>query len=264
MTSSKASSSRSNSALIALILKTVGIVIILAALLDIIVVPLPFQPLNTEWRVNFTEAVVDRGIVPLVGLALLFTGFWFDGTRRTGGRRKAWQSLRFWALLLAGILGLFYLILFPFHLNNVRLSQQQFVQQIDQRATQAEAELDNRLSGELTQRRAQIGQLLANPDQLDQAIASGQLPQEQADLLRQFQQNPQALDTYLDQQVDQLRTQLQTQIGVEKQQALGQARISALKSGLRIGIGSLLLAIGYLIVSWTGLKSFGKSARRTG
>jgi hypothetical protein len=259
---SKASSSRSNSALVSLTLKTVGIIITLAALLDILILPFPFQPLNSDWRIDFTTQVVDRGIVPLVGLAFLFTGLWFDGNRRSTSRRKAWQTLRFWALLLAGLLGLFYLILFPFHLNNVRLGNRQIIEQVNQQAQQAEAQLDTRLSSELTQQRAQIGQLLANPEQLNQAIESGQVPEEQATLLRQFQENPQALDQYLNQRVDELRTQLQGQVGVEREQALRLARINALKSGLRVGIGSLLLAIGYLIVSWSGLRRFGKAPAR--
>lgn len=261
MTSSKPSSSRLNAALVARILKTVGIVLTLAALLDILIAPLPYQPLNAEWRIQFAGAMVDRGLIPLVGIALLFIGLWIEGNRRAA-RRKTWQTLRFWALLLAGILGLFYLILFPFHLNNVRLSNQRTVEQVNQQATQAETQIDPQLSSELTRQRARIGQLIANEEQLNQVIESGQIPPEQAELLRQFQSNPQAIDQYLNQQIERGREELQTQVRARKQQALQQAKITALKSGLQVGLGSLLLAIGYLIVSWTGLKNVGRAPRR--
>lgn len=252
-------SSRRNSQLVSLTLKTAGIVIILAALLDMIILSIPFQPLDAQWRVTFVTQLVDRGVVPLVGLALLLTGYWFDTNRSVAPKpRKNWTDPRFGVLILASVLGFLYLVLFPFHLNNVRLLHAQAVEQVNQQSTQAENQLEGRLNQEVAQQRAQIGQLLENPALIDQAAQANQITQEQATLLRQFEQNPQALDQFLGQRVEELRTQLQTQIAVRREEALQSARTEALKSGLRIGVSSLLLAIGFIVIGWSGLKNSGQ------
>jgi len=90
------------------ILKTVGIIITLSALIDFFILPIPYRLLDRQWQLAFTTQFVDRGIVPLVGLALLFAGYWIDNAvggvdeRRSGRTRE----LRFWALLMASLLHL--------------------------------------------------------------------------------------------------------------------------------------------------------------
>jgi hypothetical protein len=256
--SSKALSSRQSAPLAARSLKVVGIIIILAAFLDIFVLPIPYQPLDRQWQISFVTQVVDRGIVPMVGLALLLTGFWIDSLVGIGNRRPAWQDLRFWAFLLASLLGLFYILAIPLHLNNIRVVGNQALEKIEQEATQAESQLGTRLNQEVGQQREQINQLLSNEDLLNQALQSGQVSQEQAQLLQQFKQDPQSLDQFIGQRVDQLKTQVETEIGVRREQAISSAKLDTLKSGLRIGIGSLFLAIGYVFISWTGLRNLGQ------
>ncbi|MGL6139751.1 MAG: HpsJ family protein, partial [Planktothrix sp.] len=58
-------------------------------------------------------------------------------------------------------------------------------------------------------------------------------------------------------QADNLPTQLSTQIRDRKQELETQAKTQSLKSSLRTGISSLLLAIGYITLGWTGLKGLG-------
>lgn len=254
MTSKKVSSSRSVSSLIAHILKTVGIVITLAALLDMFLLPIPYQVAEQQWQIDFVTAFVDRGIVPLIGLVLFLTGFAVDGS--SAERKAAWQDPRFWAFILASVLGIAYVLMFPFHLNNVRLANQSAIEAVNQQATQAETELNERLQTEIESRRQQINQLLtASNDQIDQLVQGGQLSQEQADLVKQFKAAPNTVEPFLKQQGEELQTQLQAEIGLRKKQAQESRQTADLKSGLRIGLGSLLLAIGFSIVGWTGLKN---------
>ncbi|NJO77069.1 MAG: hypothetical protein HC827_00135 [Cyanobacteria bacterium RM1_2_2] len=254
MTSKKLSSSRPVSSLIAHILKTVGIVITLAALLDMFLLPIPYQLAEQQWQINFVTAFVDRGIVPLVGLVLFLTGFAVDGS--SVERKAAWQDPRFWAFILASVLGVAYVLMFPFHLNNVRLANQSAIETVNQQATQAETELNERLQSEIEARRQQISQLLtASDDQIAQLVQGGQLTQEQAEVVKRFKAEPQSVEPFLKQQGEELQTQLQTEIGLRKKQAQEARRTEDLKSGLRIGIGSLLLAIGFSIVGWTGLRN---------
>lgn len=255
MSSSKASGSRQFASYVPLALKTAGVVLILAALLDILILPYPYQ-INRQWQIGFVAQVVDRGIVPLVGIVLITLGYWVDSvSNKVTGKAILWQDLRFWAYLLASILGLFYLIAGPGHILNVRANYNEAITRIGQEATQAESELQNRLQLEVGQQRQQLERLLSSPQQVTRALESGQLPPEQADLLRQFQQNPQALDQFVERRTNELRTQLETQVRVRREQALQQASTDTLKSGLRIGLSSLLLAIGYIIVGWFGLRT---------
>ena len=63
----------------ALTVKVVGIILILSFLLDFLILIFPFQPTDRLWQINLATALVDRGIVPLVGIGMLFVGYWIDG-----------------------------------------------------------------------------------------------------------------------------------------------------------------------------------------
>jgi hypothetical protein len=239
----------SPSLLVSRTLKTVGVVIILATLLDIAIAAIPYSFLDRQWQIGFTTQLVDRGIVPMVGLVLFLTGSWIESN--ADGDRQGFQTLsKTVVVALSTFLCVIYLILFPTHLGNVRWSNAQAVEQINQRATQAEAELGNRLTTEVENQRAQITQLLgATDEQLTQLIDNNQLSKEQADLIRKFKANPKEVEPFLNKRIEETKAQLQTQVGTEKAQAEKTAQTEALKSGLRIGISSLLLAAGFGIIS---------------
>lgn len=48
----------------ALALKTVGLILIVSALLDYVILAIPFNPLQREWQLSFTTQIVDRGVIP--------------------------------------------------------------------------------------------------------------------------------------------------------------------------------------------------------
>lgn len=255
MTPQKLSNSRSVSSLIAQILKISGLIITLVAVFDMLVTPLPYQFGDRQWQIDLVTALVDRGIVPLVGIVLFLTGFGIDGTSSETGRRAMWQDPRFWAFLLASLLGLIYVLAFPLHLINVQQSNQVAVEEVNQQASQAETELNNRIQTEIESRRQQISQLLAaSDDQLQQLTQNGQLTQDQANLIKQFKADPNSVDPFLQKQADELRQKFQSELDSRKQQAQESRKTQDLKSGLRVSISSLLLAIGFITVGWTGLR----------
>ncbi|MBU7582197.1 MAG: HpsJ family protein [Nostoc sp. TH1S01] len=261
----------------ALALKVIGVVLILSFLLDFLILLLPFQPTDRGWQINLSTALVDRGIVPMVGLGSLLIGYWIDGSN--DGSPKG-IDLRFPAFILSSVLGLIFLLIFPLHLNNVNQAKAQTVSQISQEADQAETQLKNQLNqfqaqlntdqgkAQLEQLRAQakaqFSDLLKDDQKYKQALENPQLPQSQKDLLKKFKANPQELDKFIAQQTDPqgLANQRLTQIRQRKEDAEKQARDNAWKSGLRIGMSSLLLSIGYIIIGWTGLR--GGGALQTG
>ncbi|MGL5134454.1 MAG: hormogonium polysaccharide biosynthesis protein HpsJ [Planktothrix sp.] len=263
----KATSSRQFSTATSLILKLVGVILIFSSLVDFLVLLIPPNFLNRGWQISVTSDLVDRGIVPMVGMALVFIAFWMDAATEGNVKpAKPLASLRFWVSLLASLLGLLYLLLFPLHLNNTRLARAEALAEINQQATQAQTQLENQIGStqfqqQIQQRKTQLKDQFAglsqNPEALNQALANPNLPPEVRQILEQSKSNPQAVEEFLNQQADNLPTQLSTQIRDRKQELETQAKTQSLKSSLRTGISSLLLAIGYITLGWTGLKGLG-------
>jgi hypothetical protein len=258
----------------ALTVKVVGIICILSFFVDFLILLLPFQPTDRVWQINLATALVDRGIVPLVGLGLLFAAYWIENAD-AGSDRPQGIDLRFPSVIISSILGLMFLLIFPLHLNNVNQAKTQTVNRITQEADQAEAQLNNRftqLQAQLntdqgkaqldqlrTQTKAQFSEILKDDQRYKQALESSQIPPNIKELLKKAKTDPQALDKAIEQQTDiqTLRTQQLSQVRQRREDAQQQAKDAAWKSGLRIGISSLLLSIGYIIIGWTGLRGMG-------
>ncbi|MGB7710078.1 MAG: HpsJ family protein [Microcoleus sp.] len=266
----KATNSRQFSSVAARTLKVVGIILILSALLDCIVLSLPGETsdiLNRGWQLAAATQIVDRGIIPLMGIALLMTGFWVDSSTGVSiERRNFWLDLRFWALLISSLLGLIYLLLVPVHLNNTRLELKDALVQVDREAGQAEGQLEAQMKSEQfktqieqlkSQRRSEISALLQDEGKMAQALKSPEVPKELKAVLQESKNDPKALDKFLEQQAQELPNQARNEIRTRKQQKEKELRTRSRNSSLQTGISSLLLAIGYITVGWTGLRSMG-------
>jgi hypothetical protein len=249
-------------------LKVVGVILILSFLVDCLILMLPFQPTARPWQIGLATALVDRGIVPLVALGMLFAAHGIDDDGQS-------LDLRFPALVISSILGLIFLLIFPLHLNNVNQAKGEAVQRITREAEQAESQVKGQLSqlqaqlgteqakAELEKQRqqfkTQIADLLKDEQKFNQTLQNSQIGTSQKDLLKKFKQDPKALEDYIAQQTNptKLADQRLVQIRTQKEELEKQAQNDALKSGLRIGISSLLLSIGYIIIGWTGLRGLG-------
>ncbi|MEO1429672.1 MAG: HpsJ family protein [Cyanobacteria bacterium J06632_19] len=256
-------------------LKVVGIILILSFLVDVLILSFPPQPTDERWLVGLITAFVDRGIVPMVGLGMLFAGHWvdsFDDSSPSG------VDLRLPALILSTILGFIFLAFFPLHLNSVRQISDGDIKQVEARAEQAEGQVNSQLQQvqarlssdeakaqiqkQRDQVKAQFTELLKDDTRYKQAIENPNIPQQQKELLQRFKKDPKALDKFIADQSDptQLATQRLTQIRQNKEAAVKRAKDSAFKSGLRVSISSLILSIGYSIIGWAGLRSKGAAS----
>jgi hypothetical protein len=233
-----------------LALKVVGAILIVSSLVDYIVLLIPFSPLNQDWQIAFTNQIVDRGVIPMIGIAFLLTGYWLAESMGAGQSSKiSLTDLRFWSFVLAAVLGLVFLLLVPVHISNLSRARTQAMQQIEQSATQAETQIEGQLE--------QVTQLLgdeARIQELDAAIASGQVEGPQLEQLQTIRQQIEELKGNPDavtQRAEEARTQLEEQ----RQEAENQAQLNAFKSGFRIGASSLLLSVGYLVIGGMGFRS---------
>ena len=255
-------------------LKLVGVVLILSFLLDFVILAFPAGERDALWQIGFITATVDRGITPVIGLAFLMVGYWFERSNdNTLTQPPSWLSLKFWALLLSSLLGLLFLVMIPLHINNVNTESVRAVERINENSSQEEAKLQN----EISQAQAQLGDpnvrtklesdknkfktqvtaLLQNEQQFNQAINSDRTPENEKKLLRQFKANPNALEDFLTQQSDPvaLGSKRLAQLQTQKQKLVNQAKQEALQSSIRMTIRSLLISIAYIFIGWMGLRS---------
>lgn len=261
----KASANRLFSAPAALISKLVGLLLIVSFLIDAITLLIPstppFSPLDRGWQLNVTTQLVERGFIPMLGMALLFAGSWMDSLQDSSQEGKLWQVVKLGALVLSGILGLVFLLIAPLHINNVRLASSQTLEQIQQQASQAEGQLESQslkaqLSQQQSQVKSQLTDLLKDNQKLDERLKSEQVSQQEKDLLNQFKSDPGKVDEFLNQQLNPntIVNRRLTQVRERKQQLEKQTKMAALKSQVQIGASSVLLAIAYLIITGTGLR----------
>ena len=250
------------SPLIARTVKIVGIILILSFLLDFIILLFPFRPQDKSWQVNFVTQVVDRGATPMVGLALLVVGYWLNNSDSNSPNSwKSWLNLRSSILLLSSVLGLLFLLLVPLHINNVLQARTQALQRINQEVTQAENQLQTQIATQQNQFKNQIGNLLQNEQQFNQTLQSNQVPEQIKTLLRQAKANPASLDQLLAQQLNTVSQQERAEIQRRKQEIEQKAQQEVWQTGVRIGIRSLLLSIGYIAIAWIGLRGMRSPTR---
>jgi hypothetical protein len=145
--------------------------------------------------------------------------------------------LRFWAFVVSSLLGLLFLLVIPLLVSSTGQISKQAIAQIQQQGTQAEVRIG--------QEKAQLQQIAAS-GQIDQLLKSNQLNQEQVALLQQLQQDPQALEKKAG--------QLREQVRASQDQAIKQAQTETLLTRLRSGLRSLLLAIGFITIGWSGIR----------
>ena len=245
-----------------LALKTVGVILVVSSLLDYITLAVSVDFLDSQSQIGFISQLVDRGIVPMVGIAFLLVGYWIDLNFGNVAKPKGFD-LRLPVFILSLVLGFVFLIAVPLHLNNLRLVSSDALSQLEERATEAE----NRIQDQYEQLEAiaqdpqRLQVLDTRIQEIDTALGSGQFqgqnlnPQQlerlqntktQLENFRELAKNPEALEARLSELKNQLRDQ--------KQQREGRARTETLKQGLRTGLSSLMLAIGYIFIGWLGLK----------
>ncbi|MGL5804311.1 MAG: HpsJ family protein [Xenococcaceae cyanobacterium] len=254
-----------------LCLKLASVVLIISSILDYITLIFPFKFPDRAWQITVAGQLVDRGVVPLVGIVFLVLAYWIDNnTERVNPAKKSSFDLRFPAFILASSLGLIFLLIVPLHLSNLIQINSAKLTQIQQGADQAESQIKAQFE--------KLSQLANDPQSLQKldaqiqdrttAIGSGQLqgkplnPSEiqqleaekkQLQSVRELSKNPKALKERLN--------EIQTQLRGEKLEQENNEKSKVIREGIRTLLSSLLLAIGYIAMGWIGLKNLGKTSK---
>lgn len=241
-----------------------GLVLILSSLLDYIILAIPLDWQSEQWQIRYISQVVDRGIVPMVGIALLLVGYWIGGNIQSAKLgKKSGLDIRMPIFILASLLGLIFLLFVPLHLNNVRIALGIELEKIDETATDADTRIQNQYDriNDILQNSERIQEVDTQIAQISQALQAGQFQgqpinlqqrqslegrRQQLQNLRELANNPEALSGKLD--------ELQTQLRSQKLNRENLITTNAFKRGFRIGGTSLMLAIGYIVIGWFGIK----------
>ncbi len=253
MSSSKISSFTS------LCLKTIGGILVLTSLLDYLTLAIPFQPLDAQWQISFASQIVDRGIVPMIGIVLIVLSYWVESNTAKAATNNGFD-LRLPAFFLSLFLGVIFFLLVPLHLNNLRVISSQNLAQIDASTEEAQSIISQRYEQLKNPQNVQL--ITRRIRDIDRALDSGELDgatmnseqrqqltstKQQLENLSQNAKNSAALDARL--------KEVQTKLKTETLEQKNKAKTEAIKQGLRTGISSLLLAIGYLLMGWFGLQN---------
>ena len=171
------SSMQSSFPLAAKVAKIIGMVLILGVFLDYLVLFISPGPgfLDIDWRVGTYAQMIDRGIVPLIGIGFILIGDWIPNPIEAFENNIGKIIL----FILAILLGFIFLFLTPFTFLDIGRQRDTTLQRISQEALQAEAQIDPRLQAEVERQRTLINSWLRDDQQLNQAIAAGLFPKEQ-------------------------------------------------------------------------------------
>lgn len=246
--------SRVPSPLAATSLKLVGGIAILLFLIDFITVLFPPQLDNIGWQLNATTQLLDRGIIPLVGIVLLFTGYWIDSSLGNAPRKTSLVTdVRFWTCLLASFLGLVFLITTFLHPNLVLRQRSNALTRLETEAKDLTAQMESRLNEEISVRRAQADALLKDEEAFQAAVASGNIDEGTKTQIEQFRQDPEAFNQYWASQATEAQNRIKTGVGEDQRDKIALVKTEATKALIRGIISSILLTIGFAYIGWMGL-----------
>ncbi len=157
-------------------LKLAGLVLMLFALLNYILLLFPLNLGDVEWRLKFTTQLVNQGILPILGIALMFSAYGFEDIL---GISKAqpkigWNTLKSRVYLVSLFLGIIFLLLIPLHITSAVAGSNQAIEKVNQDAADAQKQLEERLS----QQQAQIAGLLKSNRRVEDFVEGVELTEE--------------------------------------------------------------------------------------
>jgi hypothetical protein len=230
-----------------LVLPLVGIVVSLTVVVDFTMRLFDPDIYKPEGLFSLLNELIDRGVILLIGLALVSAGFWLNkalirpATDSNISANSPLSNPQFWTFVFASLLGLLFLVLVPFHYSISGQVLNQMVSTASARADQQEAQARYIFQ----QRQEQANNLIAK-GQVDQLLQQKNLSQEEFAFLQAIKQDPKAVDKKAAQSLAELKTQ--------KQQALDQINKGVNSPRWRVEVRSVLLAIGFVALGWTGLR----------
>ena len=229
-------------------MKLAGIMLVLFTIINYFLLIFTIKTGDTNWSLNFTTIIVEEGIIPILGIALMFCAYGFEEILGLAPPQPKlrWNSIKFWVYLLSFFFGIIFLLIIPLHISNAVAVSNEAVETANKTAKEEKEILEQRLE----EQKNIIGDMLRNQPKLDAFIKKRQLSEEQIANLAKFKNNPNAFKV----KVEEVRSTLTQQIESKQQQEIQKSQLSAFHSSLKICLISLLLASCYLTIGWSGFR----------
>lgn len=229
-------------------MKLAGIMLVLFTIINYFLLIFTIKTGDTNWNLNFTTIIVEEGIIPILGIALMFCAYGFEEILGLAPPQPKlrWNSIKFWVYLLSFFFGIIFLLIIPLHISNAVAVSNEAVETANKTAKEEKEILEQRLE----EQKNIIGDMLRNQPKLDAFIKKRQLSEEQIANLAKFKNNPNAFKV----KVEEVRSTLTQQIESKQQQEIQKSQLSAFHSSLKICLTSLLLASCYLTIGWSGFR----------
>lgn len=246
-----------SSSLTPLVLKVAGAVLILSSFIDLVFMLL-FSPENlgadsNQWWLYATSQLVDRGLLPLVGIAFIITGDWIKiVSTEDGGNQN--NVTRIATFALASLLGLIFLLVIPFQLLTTNTLKEKEITALTEQMTKIEKGETTRAQQLATLGKDKIKQQITLID--NELKNSGAQAPQAAELqynktqLELFINDPKKFAEDSKQKLEQLQKQ--------RNKVAAQINEKMFKTGARSSLASLLLTVGYITIGWTGLRGVQK------
>lgn len=226
-----------------LLLKIVGSILMLIIGFDFVLRLFFAQFDDLNWQQGFQTELVDRGVIALIGLVLIYLGILItpkpakSSTEPDFGPNPIADG-RFWAFVVASILGFVYLVVIPllhFQTTGAMLTK------ANEGFNAREATATQQIQGKQQQLTS-----IANSGQIDELLKSEQVDPAQKQVFSQIKSNPNLIQQQAQQEL--------AQVKADKEKAIAQINNEALVSRLRTEIRSVLIAIAFIAIGWTGLR----------
>ncbi len=245
-------------------LKIVGGVMILSSIVDYLILIIPPNFKDIQWQISTASQLVDRGVVPIVGITLLIIGWWLNDNTVSCTDQPI-PPLRISVFIFASLIGLMYLIIVPMHLSNVNQASSQILSQIEQQVQQQEKQIQaftNQLK-EASKNPDQMGIEVSQLDQIiqERKIQGRQLEPQQLEMLKTQRDNLKQLleltkkPDELQARLKEIENRMQSEIDKARSEQENKAKSLAFQQGSQTVIRSLLLTIVYSCVGWFGLRN---------
>jgi hypothetical protein len=244
-----------------LVLKFAGLVIILGSLVDFVVLAIPGDFLNGEWTAQLISDWIDRGSVPMLGLALVFISVWLDRTVGIDGGRSS--KLLKPSLILAFLLSVTFFISAPLYFSSSRTASATATRTVNSQAATTERQLD----AQLEERRALVKAILSDSDRravLDKEVNNPTLdPAEREELqqLKRIVDNVEKDPTLLDKEIEEARKVAKETLDAQLKSFKGQVSGTTQQNRIRIILSSVILSLGYFAIGWTGFVPSGEGKK---
>ncbi len=248
------------------VLRIVGYILILSSLMDYIALA---TSLDFSEKAKLGAALtqfVDRGVIPMIGVALCAASSALETIAGVGDRKKSIPNIL--VMALSTILGLVFLLSVPVHFMNTKTVADTAVNSLGDEAKKAESQVDPAIQ----ERQAQLAELLKDKtkfeqqmQQLNAMLASPDVPKEKLEELKKVQktlQEIQADPKKLETEAQKSRDEALNDIRAKKQKKEGEIRGEAFKATMRTGLGGLMLAVGYTLIGWLGLAEMGLFSKK--